>query len=96
MLAIDRENSKGLWAYKILDGIDIKILDEQKIDNEELNHIYYIENKNNGNRYLFAGDKSQSYTKYIGYEVGEGEVDLYKDMFKLYKSNNEFNFSFTQ
>lgn len=92
MLAIDRENSKGLWAYRLLDEIDIKILDEQKNNNEEFNHIYYVENKNNGSRYLFAGDKNQSYKKYLGYEVSEGEVDLYKDMFKLYKANNEFNF----
>ena len=44
MIAIDRENSKGLWAYKLLDGNEIKIIEEGIKNKGKINHLYVIKN----------------------------------------------------
>lgn len=92
MIVIDRENSKGLWAYKLVDGIEIKMLEEGFSNRKGINHIYYVED-HKGMRYLFGGSRGQSYKQYIGYETNEDEVKRYDDIFNLYDSNNEFNFA---
>ena len=62
MIAIDRENSKGLWAYKLLDEVDIEVIEKGvKAGGGDYNHIYLVKNKLNGELYIFCGKLGTTY-----------------------------------
>ena len=92
MIVLDRENSKGLWAYKLIDGIEIKILSEAFRNGKGITHIYHIQD-NQGINYLFGGAKGKTYKNYIGYRYDFEDIENCKDVFWLYNSDNEFNFA---
>ncbi len=63
MIAIDRENSKGLWAYKLLDGNEIKVIEEGLKNKGEINHLYVIKNTLDNSLYLFGGKPQKKVIK---------------------------------
>ena len=77
MIVIDRQNSNGLWAFKLVDGNEIKIIQEVKTKKKgEANHIYLIKDTLRGDFYLFGGDINERYKN---------------DISKLYNMDFEFN-----
>ena len=97
MIAIDRENSKGLWAYKLLDGNEIKIIEEGLKNKGKINHLYVIKNTLDNSLYLFGGNSKESYKNYIGFLTTEDELKIHsKDLFNLYNMDYEFNFSWKE
>lgn len=93
MIVIDRQNSNGLWAFKLVDGNEIKIIQEVKTKKKgEANHIYLIKDTLRGDFYLFGGDINESYKNYIGFNTTMEEVERYKnDISKIYNMDFEFN-----
>mgnify|MGYP004561695105 CR=1 FL=1 len=77
MIAIDRENSKGLWAYKLLDGNEIKVIEEGLKNKGEINHLYVIKNKLDDSLYIFGGNSKESYKNYIGFLTTEDELKIH-------------------
>lgn len=97
MIAIDRENSKGLWAYKLLDGNEIKIIEEGLKNKGKINHLYVIKNTLDNSLYLFGGNSKENYKNYIGFLTTEDELKIHsKDLFNLYNMDYEFNFSWKE
>lgn len=88
MLVIDREKSNLTWVYKLLDGIDIKILEDVK---ENMNRAYLI--KYHGSLYIFSGKIEEPYKNYIGFETNENELKNYNNnLFKIFNEDMKFNF----
>lgn len=94
MIAIDRENSKGLWAYKLLDGNEIKIIEEDIRNKGKINHLYVIKNTLDESMYIFGGNTKESYKNYIGFLTTEDELNVHKkDLFNLYDIDYKCNLS---
>ena len=91
MIAIDRENSINTWTYKLLDGIDINIIEQgMKADRGNYNHIYLIKYKEQ--LYLFGGKYGNKYNTYLGFQTNENELKNYdNNLFKLFRADMEFN-----
>ncbi|MGL5765415.1 MAG: hypothetical protein ACRCX8_07225 [Sarcina sp.] len=91
MIAIDREKSINSYAYKLLDGVDIKIKEEAKstYEGDRFSHIYYVES--NSKKYLFGGKLGQPYKSFLGFETTENKV-AENNLFDLYEEEYNFNF----
>lgn len=93
MIAINRENSKNLWSYKLLDSVNLKILMKQKITQENnlgIDLIYLVEYNNQ--LYIFGGNHKKSYMGYEGFMTSEQEISNYKNnLVDLLIEDIEFN-----